>query len=97
VMSKFLLMGMPLQDVIRASTWTPAQVIHHEELGNLSVGGIADLAILNLRQGNFGFYDKTGYKVPGKQKFECEMTIKDGRIVYDLNGIADPIYPPAKK
>lgn len=97
VMSKFLLMGMPLQEVIRASTWTPAQVIHHEELGNLSVGGIADLAILNLRQGNFGFYDKTGYKVPGKQKFECEMTIKDGKIVYDLNGIADPIYPPAKK
>lgn len=97
VMSKFLLMGMPLKEVIKASTWTPAQVIHHEELGNLSVGGIADLAILNLRQGNFGFYDKTGYKVPGKQKFECEMTIKDGKIVYDLNGIADPIYPPAKK
>lgn len=97
VMSKFLLMGMPLQEVIKASTWTSAQVIHHEELGNLSVGGIADLAILNLRQGNFGFYDKTGYKVPGKQKFECEMTIKEGKIVYDLNGIADPIYPPAKK
>jgi dihydroorotase len=97
VMSKFLLMGMPLQEVIKASTWTPAQVIHHEELGNLTVGGIADIAILNLRQGNFGFYDKTGYKVPGKQKFECEMTIKDGKIVYDLNGIADPIYPPAKK
>lgn len=97
VMSKFLLMGMPLTDVIKASTWSPAQVIKREELGNLSVGGIADVAILNLRQGNFGFYDKTGYKVEGKQKFECEMTIKAGKIVYDLNGIADPIYPKAKK
>jgi dihydroorotase len=97
VMSKFLLMGMPLNEVIKASTWAPAQVIKHEELGNLSVGAIADVAVLNLRQGNFGFYDKTGYKVAGKQKFECEMTIKDGKIVYDLNGIANPIYVKSKK
>ena len=97
VMSKFLLIGMPLNEVIKASTWAPAQVIKHEELGHLSVGAIADVAVLNLRQGNFGFYDKTGYKVDGKQKFECEMTIKDGKIVYDLNGIANPIYAKSKK
>jgi dihydroorotase len=97
VMSKFLLMGMPLNEVIKASTWTTAQVIKREELGNLSLGAIADVAVLNLRQGNFGFYDKTGYKVEGKQKFECEMTIKGGKIVYDLNGIADPIYVKSKK
>jgi dihydroorotase len=97
VMSKFLLMGMPLNEVIKASTWAPAQVIKHEELGNLSMGAIADVAVLTLRQGNFGFYDKTGYKVEGKQKFECEMTIKDGKIVYDLNGIANPIYVKSKK
>lgn len=96
VMSKFLLMGMPLKDVIKASTWAPAQVIKHEELGNLTPGGIADIAILDLRQGSFGFYDKTGYKVDGKQKLECAMTIKGGRIVYDLNGIANPIYPKPK-
>ena len=92
VMSKFLYMGMPLNEVIKASTWAPAQVIKREELGNLSVGAIADVAVLNLLQGNFGFYDKTGYKVEGKQKFQCEVTIKDGKIVYDLNGIANPIY-----
>ncbi|MEO8766457.1 MAG: amidohydrolase/deacetylase family metallohydrolase [Ginsengibacter sp.] len=97
VMSKFLLMGMPLAEVIKASTWSTAQVIKHEELGNISVGAIADVAVLNLRQGNFGFYDKTGYKMEGKQKFECEMTIKGGKIVYDLNGIADPIYTKAQK
>jgi dihydroorotase len=96
VMSKFLLMGMDLQAVIKASTWAPAQVIKHEELGNLSTGAIADIAVLSLRQGNFGFYDKTGYKLEGKQKFECEMTIKGGKIVYDLNGIANPIYAPKK-
>ena len=97
VMSKFLFMGMPLNEVIKASTWAPAQVIKHEELGNLSVGAIADVVVLNLREGNFGFYDKTGYKVNGKQKFECEMTIKNGKIVYDLNGIANPVYVKDKK
>ena len=97
IMSKFLLMGMPLNEVIKASTWTPAQVIKREELGNISVGAIADLAVLKLSQGDFGFYDKTGYKMEGKKRFECEMTIKGGRIVYYLNGIADPIYVKNKK
>jgi dihydroorotase len=91
VMSKFLVMGMDLVSVIKASTWAPAQAIKHEELGNLSVGAIADIALLNLRQGNFGLYDKTGLTLKAKQKFECEMTIKGGRIVYDLNGIASPV------
>jgi dihydroorotase len=91
VMSKFMLMGMNLKSVITASTWKPAQVIKREELGHLSVGAIADIAVLNIREGNFGFYDKTGFKINGKQKFECEMTIKGGKIVYDLNGIANPI------
>ncbi|GAB3265635.1 amidohydrolase/deacetylase family metallohydrolase [Larkinella harenae] len=91
VMSKFVVMGVPVADVIKASTWTPAQVIKREILGHLSVGALADVAILNMREGNFGFYDKTGYRMEGKKKFECEMTIKGGRIVYDLNGIANPI------
>jgi dihydroorotase len=92
VMSKFMQMGMPIMAVIKASTWSPAQVIKREELGHISVDAIADIAILNIREGNFGFYDKTGFKVNANQKFECEMTIKDGLIKYDLNGIANPIY-----
>ena len=44
VMSKFLNMGMSLQQVIAASTWRPAQVIKREELGHLSVGAEADIA-----------------------------------------------------
>ncbi|QHT66548.1 amidohydrolase/deacetylase family metallohydrolase [Rhodocytophaga rosea] len=94
IMSKFVNMGMDEASVIKASTWAPAQVIKREELGHMSVGAIADVAILNMREGNFGFYDKTGYKIEGKKKFECEMTIKDGKIVYDLNGIANPVVVP---
>lgn len=92
VMTKFYNMGMDLPAVIRASTWEPARVIHRENLGHLSENAIADVAIFSMRKGDFGFYDKTGYKVQGKEKLECEMTIMGGKIVYDLNGIANPIY-----
>ena len=91
IMSKFMAMGMSIKDVIKTVTWNPAKEIKHEELGNLSVGAIADIAILSVREGKFGFYDYTGYKIEGKQKLECEMTIKGGKIVYDLNGIAMPV------
>ena len=67
VMSKFMHLGMDLKKVIEASTWKPAQVIHHQELGHLSVGAIADIAILSIREGDFGFYDKTGFKVSAKK------------------------------
>ena len=91
-MNKFLAMGMNLQSVINASTWKPAQIIKREELGHLSVGSEADVAILNMRSGKFGLFDYTGYKLETDKKLECEMTIRAGRIVYDLNGIANPIF-----
>lgn len=90
IMSKFLVLGIDLPTVIKESTWAPAQVIKRENLGHISENAIADVAIFSMREGNFGFYDKTGYKMEGKQKLECEMTIKGGKIVYDLNGIALP-------
>lgn len=91
VMSKFLALGMPLKEVIMASTWKPAEVIDRKELGHLSVGAIADVAVLKLHKGRFGFFDVARYKQIGKQKLECEMTLKDGRIVYDLNALSIPM------
>lgn len=88
VLSIFLAMGMDIPGLISRSTWAPAQAIKHPELGNLSVGAIADVAVLGIRQGKFGFRDIEGNRKDGTQKFECEMTIKGGRIVYDLNAIA---------
>jgi dihydroorotase len=95
-MSKFLAMGMDLKSVIRASTSNPAMEIKHEELGNLSVGADADVAVLNIREGKFGLFDYTGYKLETNKKLECELTIRAGKIVYDLNGIAYPIEIPKK-
>lgn len=90
VMSKFLALNMPLPDVIKAATWSPAKAIKKPELGHLSVGAIADVTLLNVRIGNFGFYDVARYKSRGKQLLECEMTIKGGKVVYDLNALSIP-------
>lgn len=91
VMSKFMVIGMDLPSVIRATSWNPAKEIKREELGHLSVGAEADVAILNLRKGDFGFYDYTGYKIAGKERLECEVTVRAGKVVYDMNGLTDPI------
>jgi dihydroorotase len=87
VMDKFLAMGMSVDDVIRRSTWNPAREIQHEELGNLSVGAIADVAVLNRETGKFGFTDMYGARLQGTQKLTCELTLRNGKVVYDLNGI----------
>ena len=86
--SKFLNIGMTLPEVINASTWKPANVIKRTELGNLSEGMEADIAVFNLRSGDFGFSDSQGISIRGKQKLEAELTIRKGRIVWDLNAIS---------
>ena len=91
VMNKMMALGMSVPATIKAVTWKPAQVIHHEELGNLSVGSEGDVTVLRLRKGKFGVFDQMGTKVPAKQRFECEVTIKGGRVFYDLNGLTTPI------
>jgi dihydroorotase len=88
LMSKFLAMGLSVKDVILRSTWKPAQAIHKPELGNLSVGADADVAVFSLVKGNFGFLDITGEKLSGTQKLVAELTFRAGKVVWDLNGMA---------
>ena len=90
VMDKFLAMGMSVDDVIAKSTWNPAREIHHEELGNLSQGSPADVAVLSLETGKFGFTDMYGANMRGTKKLICELTVRNGKVVYDLNGISRP-------
>jgi dihydroorotase len=92
VLSKFINMGMPLQDAIARATMAPANVINKKELGNLSVGTEADIAVFNVRKGDFGFVDVRGTKLKGTQKLEAELTIRAGKIVWDLNGISAPAW-----
>ena len=91
-MSKFLNMGMPLPAVIKANTQRAAEVIKRPELGHLSAGAEADVAVLGLQRGNFGFIDSSGNRMLGDQKLECELTIKGGQVVWDLNGRSRPMW-----
>jgi dihydroorotase len=100
VMSKFLALGLALDDVVAWSTWNPARRIGHEELGHLAVGAPADVAVLRLETGSFGFVDSFGARLDGRQRLVCELTVHGGRVVYDLNGLSRPAWdtlPPDYK
>jgi dihydroorotase len=92
VVSKLLNCGLSLNEVITASTWTPAQIIKKPELGNLSVGSLADVALFTQENGKFGFIDVSGTKLSGDKKLTCQITVLDGRVVWDLNGLAATAY-----
>ncbi len=88
LMSKYMNMGMDFKEVIKHATWAPANAIKRPDLGNLSVGAEADIAVLSLRKGHFGFVDAGGFRLDGDQKLEAELTIRAGKVVWDLNGIS---------
>ena len=87
VMSKFLNMGMSIEEVIYRSTWNPARIIHREEIGHLSAGAMADIAVLRIERGQFAFVDSWGARMDGAQRVMGELTVASGRVVFDLNGL----------
>jgi dihydroorotase len=96
-MSKFLNMGMPLYEVVERSTVRPAQVIRRPQLGTLSVGAEADVTVLEVLKGNFGFVDSGHAKLRGTQRLQCSLTVRRGEIVWDLNGLSWPEWQTAGK
>jgi dihydroorotase len=81
-------MGVPLNDLIRRATVNPAQEIRRPELGTLSVGKDADIAVLEVLQGKFGYVDCGVARMDGNAKLVARMTIRAGRIVYDPTGLS---------
>ncbi len=90
VMSKFLALGLSLEDVVARATWNAARAVKQAGLGHLSEGAPADLTLLSLQPGRFGFVDSFGGRLDADKKLVCEMTLRDGKVVYDLNGLARP-------
>lgn len=88
VMSKILNRGISLYDVVKMSTWNPAQQIKRLEFGHLSVGAPADVAVLRVDRGEFGFLDVRNGRLEGDKKITAEMTIHGGRIAWDVNARA---------
>jgi dihydroorotase len=94
IMSKYMAIGMALEDVITHATWNAAKSIKREDLGNLDEGAVADIAVLSVQNGKFGFIDAAGNRLEGKRKLEAELTIRAGKIVWDLNGISAKPWKP---
>jgi dihydroorotase len=88
VLSKMLVLGIPVADLIRMTTASPAAEIRRPQLGNLDVGAEADVAVLKLEQGQFGFIDSAGARNDGTRRLVCELTLRAGRVAWDLNGRA---------
>ncbi len=78
------------------TTAEPARVIKRPELGQIGVGSAADVAVFSVRKGKFGFTDVDGGRLDGDQKLECELTVRAGKVVWDLNGISGPPWQELK-
>lgn len=94
-MGKFLNMGMGLEEVIARSTNIPAEMINRPELGNLSEGGCADIAIISLIEGDYDYVDNGRAKLKGTSRFDCRMTVREGDIVFDGYGMSMPYWEEA--
>jgi dihydroorotase len=88
-------MGMPLHEVIFRSTVTPAREVGHPELGTLSVGAEADVAVLNVREGPFALTDCGRATVTASRRLECRLTVRAGKIVYNPEGLGLSAWPDA--
>jgi len=86
-MSKMLAMGVPLTEVIARSTVAPAREIGRQGLGTLTPGAEADVAILALDEGEFGFVDCGQTRIASNQQLRCVITVRSGEIVYNPHGL----------
>jgi dihydroorotase len=88
VISKLEALGIPLAELIRRSTATPADVVGRPDLGRLTEGGEADLAVLRVESGRYGFTDVKGARVEGTRQLSCEVTVRAGQVLWDPGGRA---------
>src|SRR5581483_8785405 len=93
--SKCLAMGLPLAEVIFRTTVTPARAIRRPELGTLSPGAEADVAVLRLIDGPQSYIDCGRARLDGQGRLECVMTLRAGRIVWDPTGRSMPRWEEA--
>src|SRR6266567_3144900 len=91
--SKIMALGMTLQDAILRATVNPAREIKHfPELGTLSEGAGADIAVFDLKSGVFALIDSAQKKLLANKKLECLMTVRAGKIVNDVDGRSFPLW-----
>jgi dihydroorotase len=86
---------MPLAEVVRRSTVEPARVVRRPELGTLSPGSEADVALFRLEEGSFGFVDSGHARMKGRRRLQPALTVRAGQIVWDPDGLSWPDWETA--
>jgi dihydroorotase len=82
-MSKFLALGMPLADIVRAVTATPARLLGRPDLADLSVGSVGDATILRIEAGRFTFTDSLGRTLGGDHRLALDGMVVAGAVWCD--------------
>jgi len=77
-LSKFLCLGMTLEQVITAATTTPARAIDRSDLGSLAIGAVGDATVLTERQGSFDYMDSLGRSMTGDRRLFCRGLVRGG-------------------
>ncbi len=94
--SKLMNLGMALPDAIERSTVNPAKAIKRfPELGTLGEGKVADIAVLRYERGAFALKDAWKKKLIGTKRVRCVLTVRDGEIVFDEDGLGFPLWQQA--
>ena len=86
-MTKLLHFGLPLEEIIRRSTSSPAKIMGYEgTVGTLKPGANADVSVFELRDGNFELRDSDGDTIMAKRRLLAQLVLKDGRVWYERPG-----------
>jgi dihydroorotase len=87
-LSLLLNAGTPLNEAIERATILPARAIARDDVGVLKEGGVADIAVFSLEQGEFPLIDSSNRRLIGKGKLICVLTVRNGAVVWDLHGLS---------
>lgn len=85
-LSKFLALGMPLDEVIAASTVNAAKALQRPELGTFKTGSVGDASILSLKDGAFPLEDVRGEFVAADRRIFAEGVVVNGRWWHPAEG-----------
>lgn len=97
IMSKYLAIGMPLEEILYRTTKRPAEIIGHPELGDLQIGRVADIAVLKVEKTEIQFADSGHASLPGSSRLECLLTVRNGEIVYNPMAMGMPYWKDAEE
>jgi dihydroorotase len=87
-LSKFLNMGVPIEQLVERVTVRAARAIKRPELASLREGAFADIAVIELQTGRFGFLDAGHGRLQGDRRLRAVLTIRNGEVVWDSEGLS---------